>query len=90
MTVAQIRSLLARQMSTHQSTVPVLEAIIEHLADLEANPPLPRASYGAEDPWTAQVPAAGVTEIAPPSTETAEAPAPPKAEGQKPSAAQEK
>ena len=35
MKVAQIRSLLARQMSTHQSTLPVLEAIIDHLAEIE-------------------------------------------------------
>lgn len=84
MKVAQIRSLLARQMSTHQSTLPVLEALIDYLAENEpcdAGKPGCKlvGDHGHGKVWTAeQVPAASVTEAAPLSTETAEAPAPPK------------
>ena len=38
MTAEQIKSLYRRQLSTHQSLAPVIEAIIEHLAASEKVP----------------------------------------------------
>lgn len=84
MTVAQIKSMLQRQMSTHQSTLCVLEAVIDYLAEQEA------AREGVNKPAPEPVPAASATQVAPESPKTAEAPAPPKAKARKAAAAQEK
>lgn len=90
MTIEQIKSMLQRQLSTHQSTLCVLEAVIEYLAEKEAKGTAQVDPNFNVEQVSKQVPAASATPVAPVRTETANAPAPSKAKVRRAAAAQGK